>query len=187
MSHNLFWPPFLDWIIFSNFISNMCSCSTLSKILQKNSFGKVVFQILVTWLFRETKIRFLAAMSKLNIFWSCFLLIYDCFGCIHILCKFYTEILMEKYSKMNGSKWPPPRAQTGVKSSLRTWVLKRNFLICLLQMHLRWNSFNFSLPKIRKIWYSLRSGFNSVDQIANTLKTFDTLFDEKHSRWFISG
>ena len=86
----------------------MYSCSSaLSQILFKNSFGKVVFQILVTCLFCETKIRFLAALLKQNIFWSFFLLIYGCFGCIHILCTFCTEISTEKYSKLNGSKWTP--------------------------------------------------------------------------------
>ena len=57
--------------------------------------------------FRETKIRFLAAIVKRNIFVEVFLLIYGCFRCIQIWCKFCTEIPTGKYLKMNGSKWTP--------------------------------------------------------------------------------
>ena len=49
-----------------------------------------------------------------------FLLIHGCLTCIiiHIWwCKFRTEIPTGKHLKMNGSKWTPPYAQTGVKSS----------------------------------------------------------------------
>ena len=50
------------------------------------NFGKVVFKILVTWLFsRNKKISFLAAILKRNDFWSFFLLLYVCFGCIHVI------------------------------------------------------------------------------------------------------
>ena len=58
--------------------------------------------------FRKTKILFLAAILKRNIFWMFFLLIYGCFRCIQIwCCKFQTEIPTEKYFKMVGSKWTP--------------------------------------------------------------------------------
>ena len=54
-----------------------------------------------------------------NLFLGSFvLLIYGCFGCIHIWCQFRTEIPTGKYSKLNESKWIPPCAQTGVKSTL---------------------------------------------------------------------
>ena len=69
--------------------------------------------------FRKTKIRFMAAILKRNLFWSFFLLIYGCFGCIYIWCKFRTEIPTEKYLKWMGpSGFPPPCAQKGVKSSI---------------------------------------------------------------------
>ena len=76
----------------------MYSCSpTLSQISLKNSIGKVVFQFWSRDYFCETKIRFLAAIVKWNIFSMFFLLIYGCFRCMHIWCKFRTEIPSEKY------------------------------------------------------------------------------------------
>ena len=53
--------------------------------------------------FRKTKIRFLASISKRNMFLMFFLQIYGCFRCIHIFCKFCIAIPTGKYLKMNGS------------------------------------------------------------------------------------
>ena len=39
---------------------------------------------------------------------------------LQVWCKFRTEIPTGKYLKMVGSKWTPPYAQMGVKSSLGT-------------------------------------------------------------------
>ena len=65
---------------------------------------EMVFQILVTWLFLRNKNFFcLAAILKRNIFLTFFLLIYGCFRCIQIWCKFRTEIPTEKYLQMVGS------------------------------------------------------------------------------------
>ena len=69
--------------------------------------------------FRETKIRFLAAILKRNVFLMFFLLIYGCFRRTQIWCKFRTEIPTGKYLKWLGPSGPP-YAQTGVKSSLGT-------------------------------------------------------------------
>ena len=64
------------------------------------------------------------------------LLIYGCFKCMHILCKFRTEIPMRKYSNVGWVQVDTPPnsygkelkngAQTGVKSSLGTQVLGGN-------------------------------------------------------------
>ena len=44
-----FWPPFLNgFFFFKSCFSNVNICSNLSQILLKNSFGKELFQILVT-------------------------------------------------------------------------------------------------------------------------------------------
>ena len=51
----------------------MYSCSpTLSQILLKNSFGKVVFQILAKTKWREIKIGYLAAILKRYNIFKCF-------------------------------------------------------------------------------------------------------------------
>ena len=84
----------------------MFSCSpTLSQISLKNSIGKVIFKFGSRDYFRETKIRFWAAILKRNIFLMFFLLIYGCFRCIQIWCKFRTEIPTGTYLKMVESKW----------------------------------------------------------------------------------
>ena len=124
MSQNLFWPLFLNRIIYKNFIAKkeMYSCfSTLSQILFKNSFGNVFyfsnFGHMTSFAQRqfvfgrrfETKHFLVVLFTDICFFF---------FWCIH---KYRTEILTEKYSKMNGSKRiPSPCAQTGVKSSLCT-------------------------------------------------------------------
>ena len=84
----------------------MFSCSpTLSQISLKKSIGKVIFKFWSRDYFRETKILFWAAILKRNIFLMFFLLIYGCFRCIQIWCKFRTEIPTETYLKMVESKW----------------------------------------------------------------------------------
>ena len=97
----------------------MYSCSsTLSQILLKNSLGKVVFQILVT--FAKRKFVFWPLFWNKTFVWSFFLLIYGCFGCIPIWCKLRYR---NSYRKVLKNEWvqvdPSPRffAQTGVKSS----------------------------------------------------------------------
>ena len=95
----------------------MFSCSsTLSKSLLKSSFGKVVFRILVKWLFKFAKWKFVHWPPFWNetFFWSFFSLIYGYFGC-----KFRTEVRTGKYSKKNGSKWtPPPMCTKGTEKYL---------------------------------------------------------------------
>ena len=77
-----------------------------------SNFGHVTF-------FRETKIRFLAAILKRNILWMFFFLIYGCFRCIQVWCKFCNEIPTGKYLKRMGPSGPLC-AQTEVKSSVGT-------------------------------------------------------------------
>ena len=80
-----------------------------------------------------TKFVFLVAILKRNIFWMFFLLIYGCPRCIQVWCKIRTEIPTGKYLKMVGSKWILSCAQTGVKSSLGTKVLKAySMLVCCI-------------------------------------------------------
>ena len=107
ISQNLFWPPFLNITFFSfklyfkNINVFMFFFPTLSQI----SLIFFFFQNLVTWLFCETSIRFLAAILKRNMFWLFFFLIYNYLRCIHIWCKFRTAIPTGKYSKEGGSTW----------------------------------------------------------------------------------
>ena len=96
----------------------------MSQILLKNSFGKVVFQILHVTVFAKRQFIFFPPFLNGTFFRSFFFLIYGCFGCIHTWCKFRTEMPTGKYSK-RGSKWTPSCAQKGVKSSLDTKVLRR--------------------------------------------------------------
>ena len=120
----------------------MYSCSsTLSQIIEK-FLWKCGFSNL--GLFCETNIRFLAAILKRDILDRSFLLIYDCFGCVHIWWKFRTEILREITQK-----WMGP---SGMKSSLGTYVLwgKTLHLLSFLRLQTRLqNSCSLSTDKIR--------------------------------------
>ena len=63
--------------------------------IEKISSGKCFFKFWSRVYFHEIKIRFfLAAILKRNAFWIFFLLIYGCFKCIQIWCKFQTEIFI---------------------------------------------------------------------------------------------
>ena len=78
-----------------------------AKFHWKILLGKWFFKVWSRDYFRKTNICFLAAILKRNIFLTFFLLIYGCFRCIQIWCKFRTEIPTGKYLKMVGSKWTP--------------------------------------------------------------------------------
>ena len=75
--------------------------------IEKIPLSKWFFKFWSRDYFREMKIRLLAVILKRNISWMFFLLIYGCFRCIRIWCKFRTEIPTGKYLKMNESKWTP--------------------------------------------------------------------------------
>ena len=120
MSQNLILPPFLNRVnFFLNSILKMQlnSCfSTLSQILLKNSFGKVVFQIWSRDFFQETIICFFGRHFETK----------------HVLIVLFSDIwLFWVYAHMvqvsyrtsygKGSKWtPPPCAQMGVMLLLLT-------------------------------------------------------------------
>ena len=69
--------------------------------------------------FRETKIRFSAAILKRNFFFSFwflfYLLLYGYLRCIQAWCKFRTKIPAEMYFENGWFQVDPPCAQTGVK------------------------------------------------------------------------
>ena len=81
-----------------NFIEKFLWQSGLSKFLSRDFFRETTIRFFFFGRHFETK-HFLIVL---------FAYIYGCFGCIHIQCKFRTEIPTVKYSKMNGSKWTPP-------------------------------------------------------------------------------
>ena len=120
MSQNLFWPPFLNIIFFSNFISK-CKCIHVlllwAKFHWKIHLEKCFFLIIVTWLC----IRF-GHHFETEHFLMFFLLIYVFFN-------MYTDMVQVSYRNSYGKVFkvivsppppPPPRAQTGVKRSLGT-------------------------------------------------------------------
>ena len=124
MSQNLFWPPFLNGIFFFQILFQKCKCIHVLLLWAKFHWeilsGKWFFKFWSRDYFRETKIRFLAAILKRNIFLPFFLLVYSCIRCIQIWCKFRTVIPTEKYLKMVGSKWtPPPLCTNGSEKYLR--------------------------------------------------------------------
>ena len=81
--------------------------STLSQILLKNSFEKVVFKFWPRDGFRERKIQFFGRhleMVHILIFFFCFMIV---LGLYMVRCMFRTKIPTGKYLKMIGSKWTP--------------------------------------------------------------------------------
>ena len=109
MSQNLFWPPLLNRIIFLQILFQKYKCVHVlllwTKFHWKIPLGKLFFKSWSCDYFCETRIHFLAAILRRNIFLMFFLLIYCCFKCIQIWCKFRTELPTGKYLKMNESEW----------------------------------------------------------------------------------
>ena len=117
ISENLFWPLFLNRIFFFFKLFLKCKC-----ILVVQLWGKFYWKLLwrSSWLlllfFSKRKFVLCQPFSN-DFFLMFFLLLYDCFRCIHMWCRIRTGITMEKLSNCWVQVFPP-YAQTEVKSSL---------------------------------------------------------------------
>ena len=80
---------------------------------EKFHWENVFFKFWSCDYFRVTKIRFLAAILKPNIFFNVLFADLWLIRCIQIWCKFRTKIPTGKYLKMVGSKWMPPLSTNG--------------------------------------------------------------------------
>ena len=164
--------------------------STLSRILLKNSFGKVFFfQILVMWLFRKTKIRFFFCRHfetkhfLIVCLFVCFFGWYIVVLGVYTRCKFRTEIPSEKYSKMNVSKFtPPPCAQTGVKSNTYVYT---NLVPCMRISH---NAYWWTNIRALQLSYRLLLGIIWRWPICFTLARRETVRNatngRKDQKWY---
>ena len=134
--------------IFFQILFQKCKCSckyscspTLSQISLKNFIGKVVFQILVTWLFSRNETLFCFVLFLFCFVLFLFLFLFLFFAAIlksnifeFPFCWFMVVLSVYRYGasfvpkflrKVPKNEWvqvdpPPPCAQTGVKSSLCT-------------------------------------------------------------------
>ena len=102
MSQNLFWQPFVNRIIvfkfyFKNVSVFMFSCFGPTFI--EKFHWESGFQILVTWLSSRNRIFFFGCHFESERFLMFFLLIYGCFWCIKICCKFCTGTIDIEYNK----------------------------------------------------------------------------------------
>ena len=77
-----------------------------SNFIKKNSFGKMVSNFGYVTIFAKGKFVFDRHFEKEHVLMF-FLLIYGCLWCIHIWCKFCTEIPTGKYVKVFGFQWTP--------------------------------------------------------------------------------
>ena len=95
----LFWPPFWNGInFFKCYFSNvnLFMFPTLSQISLKNSFGKVVFQILAKIEMTRNKNWLFGRRFETVKHFEIFVQNYDFLQCLHIWCKFYCKIPVEK-------------------------------------------------------------------------------------------
>ena len=153
ISQNLFWLLFLNRIIFLKFhftnVNLFMFFRLWAKYYRKIPLGKVVFQILVTWLFLRNKNSFIGSHFEMKHFFCSF-----CWYMVILVSNknSYGEVLKNEWVQVD----PPPLCTNGSEKYLiRHWSVKPCFIECVavfLNHRLCWCTC-LLVPTICYVWW----------------------------------